>query len=649
MEASEQRLSLEENNRLAQMRVERLFSQTVVSQGAALLLAIIVAASFSDDTAPVVVAGWLLVMSFTVMLRMGLAYRYEHGGLGFRSAAWWEQAHAWSALASGVAWGAAGVVFFNHDEPTHQVMLLVILGGVSSLAVPLMAVSLRSVASFVVPAIVPGAIMLITQGDPDSRGLGMAAFVYIGTLLAVARNFQRAFLQNMYLEISNERLVREAQGRARALERAQEQILMEQEVALSLFHALQPRQALDAPNIAYHISSHSVFNGDLLLAATRPDGRQHFLLGDFTGHGLAASLGTLPVIDIFTSMTAKGFSICDIAAEINRKLHLQLPPNIFFAACLADLDPQGGQLSVWNGGLPSVYVLRAEDGTIKQQLESRHPPLGILPEEAFDKRPELVQVKEGDQLFMATDGVIEQINAEGEAFGEARLEEVLNRVHAIDALKEAIRDALDEFCQGIGQTDDLTYLAVVLDSKAMHQAAREQPQQRQSGRAGNWRLMLELEGRTLRGVDPVPLVIHLIQELNHREVDAGEFELVVGELYKNALDHGVLELDSSLKDSPEGFLRYYDERQNRLESLEEGEVRIEVNHRVLEGGGGQLRLQVCDSGKGFDHRSLDRKLASNDGVHGRGVALARELCEDVHFEGDGNQVYACYRWRAVGD
>ncbi len=63
-------------------------------------------------------------------------------------------------------------------------------------------------------------------------------------------------------------------------------------------------------------------NGDLLLAAARPDGVHHVLIGDFTGHGLSAAIGGPMAEDIFYAMTAKGLPLEEILLEINRKLYM---------------------------------------------------------------------------------------------------------------------------------------------------------------------------------------------------------------------------------------------------------------------------------------------------------------------------------------
>ena len=52
--------------------------------------------------------------------------------------------------------------------------------------------------------------------------------------------------------------------------------------------------------------------------------------------------------------------------------------------------------------------------------------------------------------------------------------------------------------------------------------------------------------------------------------------LVLAELVSNAIDHGVLGLDSSIKREPDGFQRYLQQRQERLVALTEASVEVRI-------------------------------------------------------------------------
>ena len=82
---------------------------------------------------------------------------------------------------------------------------------------------------------------------------------------------------------------------------------------------------IDCNNLRFHVSPMSMFNGDLYLAAPSPSGGVYLLLGDFTGHGLSAAIGCLPVSSIFSTMAEKQASVGDIAREMNTRLQVEHP------------------------------------------------------------------------------------------------------------------------------------------------------------------------------------------------------------------------------------------------------------------------------------------------------------------------------------
>ena len=94
---------------------------------------------------------------------------------------------------------------------------------------------------------------------------------------------------------------------------------------------------------------------------------------------------------------------------------------------------------------------------------------------------------------------------------------------------------------------------------------------------------------------------------------------LVSELLNNSLDHGVLGLDSSLKNQPEGFSLYYQERKKCLAFLEKGWIRVDMEHTPLEKGG-RFTVVFEDSGPGFDY--------------GEALALSPDL-DPTQFSGRG--------------
>ncbi|VXC32989.1 Fused response regulator/phosphatase [Pseudomonas sp. 8Z] len=398
-----------------------------------------------------------------------------------------------------------------------------------------------------------------------------------------------------------------------------EHLLREQRVAKEVFDRVAHSGCLSASNIRYLQSPYALFNGDLLLAAYRPSGGMHVMLGDFTGHGLPAAIGAMPLAEVFYGMTAKGHALAEILREINAKLKRILPVGVFCCATLLNISSKRGLLEVWNGGLPDGYVLH-EDGRPRQALVSRHLPLGILEPAAFSDRCEVYPLQLGDRILLLSDGVQEARNAEGQLFGESRLLEVMNANQQSRMLFDEIQQALVAF-RG-EQEDDVSMLQVgfedegtVLHPLAFADAGHSQPQ--------DWSASFEFRAHSLRHFNPLPYLLQLLMDVKALRPRGGEIYTVLTELYSNALEHGVIGLDSALKRDAKGFAEYYRERRLRLAQLQDGYVRFHLQLRALERGG-RLTVRVEDSGAGFDPQALAAAPAS---FSGRGLGLIRALSD----------------------
>lgn len=422
-----------------------------------------------------------------------------------------------------------------------------------------------------------------------------------------------------------------------------ERMQTEQEIAEKIFSRAVTRGSVSPELLKVVLRPSATFNGDLLLTARRPSGGVNFLLGDFTGHGLAAAIGALPVSEVFRAMTAKGFAAPDILREANRKLKTLLPTNIFMAASLVSLDEDARSALVWNGGMPDVLIL-GEHGGIRQRLPSAHLPLGIRTELGDEAGCERVELDPRARILLCSDGVLEARNQAGEMFGQDRYEAALATPGGTDLCDRAVA-ALDEFTGGLGQDDDASLVEIPCDPDLLRGVLKPRPR-RTGGDAsrgnGTWRWAVSVHGARLRTVDPVPLAIGQMLELQDLHHHREPLYAVLSELYSNALEHGVLGLDSQLKRSADGFEEYYAERERRLEALTHGHVRIQTEHMPA-ARGGRLRICVEDSGEGFVPGE-QHPLATNRSFSGRGLPLVESLCESLHFEGCGNRVTAIYAW-----
>jgi two-component sensor histidine kinase len=121
---------------------------------------------------------------------------------------------------------------------------------------------------------------------------------------------------------------------------------------------------------------------------------------------------------------------------------------------------------------------------------------------------------------------------------------------------------------------------------------------------------------------------------------------VMAELYSNALEHGVLGLDSRLKRDAEGFAQYYRLRNERLVQLSSGYVRVHVQVEPT-ATGGRMTLHIEDSGPGFDVEQVLARPLDVDRLSGRGLDLVRQLSSDVRWSDGGRSVCVEFCWEAL--
>lgn len=399
----------------------------------------------------------------------------------------------------------------------------------------------------------------------------------------------------------------------------------------------------------------SRFSGDVLLSSYRPNGDLHILLGDFTGHGLSAAIGALPVSDIFRSMTRKGFSSLDIIAQINRKLFGLLPTGMFLALGFVTLSVREQTVDIQNFGLPDIWVFGQDTQHYKACISSSHPALGILDEINIERLSQRIMLDIGDQIVMSSDGVMEAMNSEHRMFGEdAFLASCLQGINNEGITHQLLND-LANFCSDFSQKDDISFF-VIPCIKALIPSNLVQPSVGLSGNAlsqpkaeEHWQWSMALSGSEILKINPVPLALNHLKEMEGEKDHWQSVYTILSELYVNAIDHGVLRLNSSMKSTPDGFCEYFVEREKRLNALDKGNIAVDMLYQRTEMAG-LLTINIKDSGDGFDYHTVNTQYSNdkardiiNTDMCGRGVELVSKLCDELEYIENGTRVLATYR------
>jgi phosphoserine phosphatase RsbU/P len=189
-------------------------------------------------------------------------------------------------------------------------------------------------------------------------------------------------------------------------------------------------------------------------------GRLAVALGDVSGKGTAAALfGSLAIGTMREHVAEHPCPPPEMLALLNRRLHGAHLDSRFIAMAFAVYDAGERLLTLANAGAP--YPILARDGEV-QQIRAAGVPLGLFPDTEYDEVA--IDLRPGDVVLFASDGILESENAEQQEFGFARLKSILNKVSPRQSASEIcdlVLDATDRYSGGgFSPADDRTLLVL---------------------------------------------------------------------------------------------------------------------------------------------------------------------------------------------
>lgn len=231
----------------------------------------------------------------------------------------------------------------------------------------------------------------------------------------------------------------------------------ELEVARELQEDLLPHDVPPIPgyDFAHSYRTANEVGGDYYDLTPLPDGRVALLVGDASGHGMAAGL-----VMAIANATLKTALDLDPSPELvirllNRTLCRTGTKRTFMSVFYALLDPTTGQMEYVCAGHP-FPLLRRADGTV-EELGCGGLPLGMR--EPLDLCSETTVLEPGDLLLLYTDGLAEALDTKGsEAFGYPRITALTRAGGSPRAVHERILRAFDSHVGDEPLRDDLTLL-----------------------------------------------------------------------------------------------------------------------------------------------------------------------------------------------
>jgi sigma-B regulation protein RsbU (phosphoserine phosphatase) len=183
------------------------------------------------------------------------------------------------------------------------------------------------------------------------------------------------------------------------------------------------------------------------------------VIADVCDKGMSAALFMALSRSIVRASLDGAPSPAEGIARANRLIQADAGSGMFVTLCAAQLEPDAGTVTYVNAGHNPPLLARAmgDDSTFVP-LTLTGMALGVLPDATYEQRS--VRLDPGDIILLYTDGVLDSRNAQGEAFGKERLEQLLReqRHGGASQVVDALGRAVQAFAGDVAAYDDITIL-----------------------------------------------------------------------------------------------------------------------------------------------------------------------------------------------
>ena len=236
----------------------------------------------------------------------------------------------------------------------------------------------------------------------------------------------------------------------------------EQELALAqeTQESLLPRSLPQFENFRIHAFNNPTryVGGDFYDFLPLSSGEWVGVLADVSGKGMSAALLSSMVLGALSMEFRSRTQPQEVLNRVNQLLCEKSLPFQFVTLFLFLLGPDGVGQFISAGHNPA-YLFRSATGKIEELVSDAYF-LGMFDFASYQSRT--LHLDKGDILVVYSDGLTDAENPQGETFGEARLLEIIQRESPSGsrAVEQRFLKAIEDFTQGMPQTDDITFVVV---------------------------------------------------------------------------------------------------------------------------------------------------------------------------------------------
>ena len=152
---------------------------------------------------------WLALVAAVALGRAALMSRYRRVPSGEVDADYWARLLVVGAAASGILWGAAGVLFFTPGNPLYQVFLVFVIGGMCAGAAAAPSAYSAAFYAFLLPSVTPLTVWLWIEGETVQAAMGLMLALFGGAMFVLSRNLNQTIVGAFNDRLELKRMVKE--------------------------------------------------------------------------------------------------------------------------------------------------------------------------------------------------------------------------------------------------------------------------------------------------------------------------------------------------------------------------------------------------------------------------------------------------------
>jgi serine phosphatase RsbU (regulator of sigma subunit) len=206
---------------------------------------------------------------------------------------------------------------------------------------------------------------------------------------------------------------------------------------------------------------------DFLEVGNPAEGKIGVVVGDVSDHGIPSALLMATVRALIRQRCSSFGKIDQVVSDVNRQLAADVKDSgRFMTLFYTEIDKPNNSIRWVSAGHEPAMVYNPATDSFNDLNGGNNLPLGVFEDAEFEeKNRELVP---GQVIIIATDGIWEARNPDGNMFGKDRIYQIIrqNASASANEIQNAVLESLEGFRKETKLEDDLTLVVIKIKADA---------------------------------------------------------------------------------------------------------------------------------------------------------------------------------------